>query len=381
MTIINIFTLILIGSNFICTQARGSSFIYFNFTNSKNFNNTIFSHTNLSLINPHAFLPCLKETCDDTLGCFQPFLLGPRLYSLPPIAGCPEVNRKDTVRFVAISREEPHQFRNVESIRKHSKIFIYIHGLGAEYDESGNLLAPLAALDSFDYSILVDWSYLSFPYTIDHIIGAAPFLAQINTVLVGRITCKFIHWLWEKKSIDPLKIYVAGYSAGASVLSGIGEWCLQRYNILVGNFMALDLPAIPFRKSNYAVTNYTHAEVVNVIITTLAPPFPILEDLGALFTWRIGILEADGHCVFILNPDQINVDMNPCNGIHSCSHWFSVVAFSAALSERCVFRFSQCPFNLGTSSPLRGKTRFDCRDHPWIRRTCVATSPAPLTRC
>lgn len=121
--------------------------------------------------------------------------------------------------------------------------------------------------------------------------------------------------------------------------------------------------------------------MTNIVLTTLAPKIPVLEDIVALVDWSIGAVEADGHCVYIVNPDKIYQEQGHCEHIHSCSHWFAVAAYSAGLSGHCKFRYSQCPSEIGPSSPAAGWTRFDCRDHPWIRKTCVKTSEHPMAKC
>jgi len=60
---------------------------------------------------------------------------------------------------------------------------------------------------------------------------------------------------------------------------------------------ALDLPAIPYRGSNYALTNHTSAKFVDVIFTTLSPNIPVVEEISAVLT-HLGYFEVVADCVY-----------------------------------------------------------------------------------
>jgi hypothetical protein len=188
--------------------------------------------------NPFLFFPCLSTICDDEYGCFRPFTFNLYL-SLPPISGCPEIQRKKTVRVLAISKEEPEKFQSVGIIKKKSRVAVMVHGLTQEYDQVANLLPVLSLLRTHDYVVFVDRAYLAEPYIFDHIfipnINLYP--ALVNNLLTGRITCKFLDLLVNKKRINPYKIKVVGFSGGAQTLSEISDYCREKYNLIFGHLV------------------------------------------------------------------------------------------------------------------------------------------------
>lgn len=148
--------------------------------------------------------------------------------------------------------------------------------------------------------------------------------------------------------------------------------------------LALDLPSFAFRRSNYALTNHTHADFVDILITTVSIPLPVVDEIIS-FTFDFGYIEALGDCVYIVNPQHVLDEQPKCEGnIPTCSHLFSTTVFIAAYSRKCLFRFSPCPVSLevwGKSSPSTGYTRLNCKDHPYLKRTCIYTSPNPIENC
>lgn len=190
----------------------------------------------LNIINPAVFFPCLKRVCDKEYGCFDPMIIFPRhVINLPPISGCPELHNKHTVRFLVINQD--WLFVPGSHVRRGSKVTIFIHGIGADYDNLGDLLIPLASRNQYDYAVAVDWNYLSLPYSIDHVPLPVAWTSLINTLLVGRIVCKFGYWLIRYKQINPNHLEIIGFSAGASTLASVGDYCWQKYGFQFEHFV------------------------------------------------------------------------------------------------------------------------------------------------
>jgi len=149
-------------------------------------------------------------------------------------------------------------------------------------------------------------------------------------------------------------------------------------------FSAIDLPAIPFRGSNYAITNHTSAKFVDVIFTTISPSIPFPQELAAL-AFHVGYFEVVADCVYYVNPKSLFTEQPPCARfpvVYGCSHAFSTLVFISAYSGRCLYRYEPCPEYLGIPSNSKiGFTRLNCADHPFLSRTCIRTSSNPLVSC
>ncbi|XP_074595411.1 uncharacterized protein LOC141850639 [Brevipalpus obovatus] len=328
-------------------------------------------------LNNQVFFPCLKPLCDEDYGCFEPFVYMGIPISLPPFAGCPEISRKKTIRFLCLSKKFPYAFQSVEIIEPQSKVAVLIHGLQIEYDITIMKLVGLSLLSHYDYVVFVDWAYLTQPYFAYRIPSSAALLALTNGILVGRAVCKFNHWLVKTKYIDPREIKIVGFSGGATALAAVGEFCKQKYGMIFGHAVAIELLGPPFRNNyRYHMTNYSTAETVDIILTTISPPlfeFNPFEGYGPL--------EAAGSCVYILNPKSILIDQPGCNNIPICAHLVAPIVFAAGESGKCWYRYNQCPIQFGYSPPISGYTRFNCRDHPKQKRLCVETSSSPWVNC
>lgn len=191
---------------------------------------------NSSIINPYVFFPCLVKLCDSQFGCFDPMVVFPRhIIGLPPVSVCPEIHRKNTIRFALIDRE--WELISPKQIIHGSKVSIFIHGIGADYDNLGDILIPLSSLHEFDYAIAVDWHYLSFPYSMGRIPFRFAWTAVMNALLVGRTVCELGHWLVTHKHISPGDVLIVGYSAGSEALAGVGDYCWEKHRLLFGRFV------------------------------------------------------------------------------------------------------------------------------------------------
>ena len=184
-------------------------------------------------INPQLFTPCLRPIFDPEYGIFDPVIFSHYLVTLPPIAACPEVINKYTVRFFAISKKDPTRITSVKEIEKGSKISIFFHPYMTEYDEKMVLGPPFATLTTNDWAIVADYSRLEFSRVFGRIripiINA--FLSLSNTILMGRISCKFIKFMIEKHGIQSEDILLAGFSAGAQTIGFLADYCRGRYGI------------------------------------------------------------------------------------------------------------------------------------------------------
>lgn len=198
------------------------------------------------LINPYVFFPCFKVICGENVGCFDPFLINGYLVSLPPLSGCPEVYRASTIRFLTLSRYQPNFFQSANIIKKRSRVALLTMGVFQEYDYLQYLiLAQTLVKKEFDYVVLVDNSYLFDTYFFKRVIGGffSIFQDQINTILVGRVVCNFIVHITREFRIKPKTIRVVGHSAGASLLSQLGEYCQTRYRLRIGHLVGkLNMP-------------------------------------------------------------------------------------------------------------------------------------------
>jgi hypothetical protein len=138
--------------------------------------------------------------------------------------------------------------------------------------------------------------------------------------------------------------------------------------------------AAPYRYNNYPLTNYTHAKRVDILFTTVEPFLPYIASFFGFFL-HFGAIETSGTCTYITNPEKIYFDQPGCTGIGGCSHLYVNFLFAAANSGRCRFRYAPCPAFLGPSSNAVGYTKFDCNDHPNLKRTCIQATSAPLVTC
>lgn len=145
-------------------------------------------------------------------------------------------------------------------------------------------------------------------------------------------------------------------------------------------FAALDLASSLYRRSNYPLTNHTHADYVDVILTTVVIPFPFIDQIPAI-NGHFGAFEAAGTCVYFVNPIEIFVDQHRCKKIFSCSHNAVFIHYISAIAGRCIYRYKPCPPIFGLSSITSGYTKFDCRDHTAFLRTCVTSSKNSIKDC
>jgi len=184
-------------------------------------------------INPQLFFPCLKPIFDPEYGTFDPLVFPNYPVSFPPIAACPEVVNKNTVRFFAISRRNPTRISSLKEIGKGSKISFFIHGYIEEYDSPEPIGSAMTLLKSNDWVVLVDWARLANTRVFDRI--RIPFvnayLSLTNPILVGRITCKCVKFLLDKHGIQIEDILLVGLSGGAQTLGFLADYCRERYEI------------------------------------------------------------------------------------------------------------------------------------------------------
>lgn len=149
-------------------------------------------------------------------------------------------------------------------------------------------------------------------------------------------------------------------------------------------FPAIDLPFIPYRRSNYPLVNRTSAKFVDVIFTTKAPNIPFIDEIFAGFS-HFGYTEVDADCVYYANPERLLIEQEPCVIMPGtpCSHVFAVFVFISAYSGRCLYHFGPCPDPLigQASNQEVGLTRLNCADHPFLKRTCIRTSSNPIKSC
>lgn len=153
---------------------------------------------------------------------------------MPPIAVCPQVDNKKTVRCLAISKMQPDRIVSCGEIKPKSKICISLHAYLAEYDESLTILTTSACMQSPDSGgVLIDWARTADPRTIGRIripiINA--FLGLANTILNGRITCDIAKYVIEKKDVNEKDIIVVGFLGGTQFLSPMADYCRQKYGI------------------------------------------------------------------------------------------------------------------------------------------------------
>lgn len=135
-----------------------------------------------------------------------------------------------------------------------------------------------------------------------------------------------------------------------------------------------------YRRGNYPLLNYTHANYVDILLSTISYPTPYLDEIP-LSTFHVGPIESLPTCFYVLNPDVINIDQPPCNeALFTCSHFYVYTVYISAVSGKCLYKFKPCPSNLTGSSGLIGLTRFNCKDHPFVR-TCVNAAAFPLQKC
>ncbi|XP_074593674.1 uncharacterized protein LOC141849307 [Brevipalpus obovatus] len=337
-------------------------------------------------INPQIVFPCLKAICDPELDCFEPIVFF--IYvTFPPISACPEVINMKTVRFPVISAEDSSRFMTVSEMKPGSSVALFYPGTGNEYDMQGYLIMAKAVLHKYDYFIILDWARLSFPRVIStlrlHTINV--FLNFVNSIMVGRIGCKFVRFMAKTKKIEPQDVFILGFSAGSSALSSTADYCKLKYSIKFDHFMAIELPSIPFRRSNYKLVNHTHAKFVDMLFTTVVSPIALLDEIDSALG-KVGYIEAIGDCVYLVNPKNINSFQPVCFPFQNtaCSHGYAMFVFAAAYSDKCVYNYGPCPLlppNLGISVPETGTTRLDCRDHPHLKRTCINVGPYPLISC
>lgn len=360
--------------------------------------NSVQSYKNDSIFNVNMFFPCLKKTCVGLYGCFDPLIWFPTyLVTIPPIAACPEAELRDRVRFYALSRGMPNTLRPVSSIQRDSKVAVYIHGMNNHISYLPGVLAATALLQTHDYVVIVDWEFLSAAFSKYHLYGPGLSIVFPNAFMVGRMVCVLMHEIVSLRHINPEQITMVGFSAGANALTGVGTWCRDRYSLIFGRFVgkmwarktwlvnvflskAIDPPWYPFAGTNYELINFSHAKYVDIIVTTGAPRTPVL-DFFYLLIGAYGVPEAEGHCVYLVNPEHIYNTQPRCGTLFACSHGIALIAFVAAESGRCIYGFSGCPSVFNTSSPFSGKTRLNCRDHPWLRKTCVYTNDDLFNKC
>lgn len=195
-------------------------------------------------VNPFAFFPCFKTTCDYLVGCIDPIVTYQFIAYFPPVSACPEVYRKKTIRFLAVSAKKPHIIISPKMITPKSRVAILIHGSINEYNHYHMLIVLFGLLKHYDFVVIVDWNYLANPYFFDHI-PAVPLdasLGQVNTLFVGRLVCEVAKWLIKTRIINSLKIRIIGFSSGAAMLSTIGVYCKKTYSITFGHFVGKKEP-------------------------------------------------------------------------------------------------------------------------------------------
>jgi len=90
--------------------------------------------------------------------------------------------------------------------------------------------------------------------------------------------------------------------------------------------------------------------------------------------------------VYIVNPKTIQLVQPvyaPLTGT-PCSHFFSLFVFTSAYSGRCLYNYGPCPTDdpqIGDSVQETGYTRLNCKDHPYLYRTCIEVGPMPSSTC
>ncbi|XP_074603879.1 phospholipase A1-like [Brevipalpus obovatus] len=337
-------------------------------------------------LNPQLFSPCLAPVFDFEYGRFDPVLFVNFPLTLPPISGCPELFKKKTIRFLAISRENPNTITTVQDIKPGSKIAIYIHGYTEEYDSIEGITAALTTLRDNDWVVLVDWARLAHPRTIGRL--RIPYmnvvLAGVNTLLLGRVTCKFIKFMNEKHGILIEDIFLVGFSYGAVTLGFLADYCREKYRIHFNHMMGIELVAKPFRNSNYPLTNHTSAKFFNALLSTRALGIPVVDDISSNLA-HLGYYEVAADCAYYVNHELILAEQPPCfilPGPTFCSHFFGLQVFIAAYSGRCLYQYGPCPVIVRVPSNQEvGFTKLDCSDHPFLQRTCIRTSSNPLKSC
>ncbi|XP_074595271.1 uncharacterized protein LOC141850533 [Brevipalpus obovatus] len=339
-----------------------------------------------NLINSRIFLPCFKGVFDEEYGYFEPLTFVIYPFTFLPISVCPQLSSKKTLRCLAISKMEPNKIVPCGEIEPKSKVCIHIHAYQGEYDETLAILTALTCLRDNDWAVLVDWARMAAPRVFSTI--RLPvfnlLLALTNPILNGRITCKLVRYLNKVKKVKIKDIFVVGLSAGSQFLSPMADYCREKYDIHFNHMVALDLPFLPYRRSNYPLVNRTSAKFVDVIFTTIAPDVPQLDGYYTA-TMHVGYLEVDANCVYYVNPERILLEQEPCVSMPGsiCSHVFSVLVYVSAYSGRCLYRYGPCPdkiIPLNTSREV-GSTRLNCADHPFLGRTCITTSSNPLISC
>lgn len=192
------------------------------------------------LLNPYVFFPCFKVICSKNVGCFDPFLFNGYIITLPPFSACPEVYRAGSIRFLTISRDQPTVFQSVNIVKQGSRIAILTIGIFQEYDALLYLvLAQTLLRTEYDYVVLVDSEYILDPYLFDHVPGTLLTVSeeQVNSVVVGRVVCNFVHHVSGRYRINPKTIRVVGHSAGANLLAQLGEYCQTRYDLKIGHLV------------------------------------------------------------------------------------------------------------------------------------------------
>lgn len=190
-------------------------------------------------INPYLTNTCTKTLCDPEYGCIRPVLYTRYVLALPPIAGCPEMKRKNLVRFLVVDKNKPDLLQSSYIIERGAKVCLIIHGMLSDYDQFPITILGLSTLRKFDYAVFVDWGYLSLVYGIANVPAGtiSAQLAVTNTLLVGRIVCKYTHLLMKYKSIDPDNMKVVGFSAGSDMLATIGDYCKEKYHFQFHHFV------------------------------------------------------------------------------------------------------------------------------------------------
>ncbi|XP_074603878.1 uncharacterized protein LOC141857294 [Brevipalpus obovatus] len=337
-------------------------------------------------INPQLFFTCLAPIFDSEYGRFDPVIYRSYPLTLPPIAGCPEVVNKKTIRFFAISKKDPTVITSVKNIKPGSKVAIYIHGYVEEYDEIGGIAIATTLLRKNDWVVLVDWARLadSRVFGTVRIPLVNVFLSTINPILVGRVVCKFIKFLNTDHGIEIDDIFLVGFSSGSVAFGFLADYCREKYRVQFKHMMAIELVARPFRGSNYPLANSTSAKYFEVIFSTISPNNPALNQLSSTLA-HLGYFEVIADCAYYVNPKSLLTEQPPClilPGPTFCSHFFGIQVFLSAYSGRCLYGYGPCPDFIGVpSNQETGLTRLNCEDHPFLHRTCIQTSANPVKSC
>lgn len=107
-----------------------------------------------------------------------------------------------------------------------------------------------------------------------------------------------------------------------------------------------------------------------------------MVDILQLLFFHFGAYDADGTCNYFINPLTLYYNQPQCSfDYYLCSHLAAAVVYAAALMEKCVYKYYQCPPFYGYSIPHSGLTRMNCADHPSLKRTCISTSLFPIRSC